>query len=115
MNHLHHTFSENDNKFKFEIEGIDMHADNFTVTLIRGAQSVTYEKSDFIEELVPVPGGEDKYNYYLPFNSDVFGPGLVTCIVRAWKPDNDYNGGYRKLTDQFDMMVIDPLKQPVGQ
>ena len=109
-----HAFEENDNKFLFVIEGIDMHEDDFNVTLIRGAVSKTYYKSDFIEETVQVAGQPDKYNYYLPYNSDEYGPGTITCIVRAFKPDTDYAGGVRKLVDQFTIEIVDPLKKPLG-
>ena len=110
---VHQAFEENDNKFLFQIEGIDMHEDNFSATLIRGDKSITYEKSDFVMETVVTPGQPDTYNYYLCFNSDDFGPGTVTCIVRAWKPDTDFDGGVRKLVDQFEIEIVKPLKKVI--
>lgn len=102
---------EADQKFRIEIDGFDMHNNNFTVTLSRGKKERTFQKSELIEDEVIVPGEDPKYDYYLCFNNDEFGPGTVMCTVRAWAPDSDFPNGMRKYVDQFIITIAEPLKK----
>ena len=87
-------------KFKVEITatGFSMVNDDFTVTLKRGAITKTYQKSDLIY---------DGYGFYICFDTAEFGSGVMTAIIRAEVPDDDFDDGFRTEVYKFDFLTID--------
>lgn len=92
-------------KYLIEIEaaGFDMATDDFTVTIRWGNKEKTFEKSELIEET------DEQMNkhYYVCFDTADFGPGNLTCIVRAYVPDTDFPDGYRTEVDKFNFITVD--------
>ena len=98
-----------DVKFLVDISspGFDMAQDSFTVTLTRGATSVTYKKSDEdpmdeYEHFVVDSDG----NYYVCFSTATFGKGLITATVTAYVPDEDFNDQTRTEIEKFDLLNV---------
>lgn len=96
-------------KYLVNIEscGFDMVADDFEITIKRGTTSRTFHKNDLIEEVITIP--EEVHNFYLCFDTSYFGPGVLTAIVKAYVPDNDFPDGYRTEIEKFDLMTSLPL------
>lgn len=92
---------------KIESCGFDMVADDFEITIKRGTTSRTFHKNDLIEEVITIP--EEVHNFYLCFDTSYFGPGVLTAIVKAYVPDNDFPDGYRTEIEKFDLMTSLPL------
>lgn len=87
-------------KFKVEITatGFSMLEDDFNITLKRGGTSKTYQKADLIF-------GED--GFFLCFDTRDFGSGVLTAIITAYVPDDDFDDGLRTEVYKFDIMTID--------
>lgn len=105
-----HTFKGAGRKFLLEINvpGFSMHDDDFVVILKQATVEKTFNKSDLIEETTTV-GNEERHNFYLCFDSDLFERGVLTCIVKAFVPDTDFPNGIRVEIDKFDITIIDPV------
>lgn len=90
-------------KFIIEItaDGFSMVDNNFTVTLKRGSYSRTFEKGDLVQD--------DEDNFYLCFDSSEFGKGLITAIIRAYVPDEDFDDGFRTEIQKFDLIKIESI------
>ena len=97
-------------KYLVEItaSGFSMHDDDFNITLRRGNKERTFQKNELIEEMVIVEG-QEKYNYYLCFDTAEFGTGVIVCIVRAFVPDTDFPDGLRTEVDKFDLLISNPV------
>ena len=87
-------------KFKVEITaaGFSMVDDDFTITLKRGTVTKTFEKSELVY---------NQDGFFLCFDTSEFGTGVVTAIIRAEVPDNDFEDGYRTEVYKMDFMIID--------
>lgn len=84
-----------DLKYKLEITspGFSMADDDFDVYLRRGSQIVHIPKNEAIQD------GDD---WYICFNSEALGRGMVKAIIVAHVPDTDFEDGIRD-----EVMVID--------
>jgi len=85
-------------KFLLEIlvSGFSMDDDDFEVVLKRGEQ----------KELLLTKGDllcDDK-NWYVAFDTAYFGPGVISCIVKAFVPDEDFEDGLRTEVIKFDLI-----------
>ena len=105
-----HSFDGSGLKYLLEITapGFSMHNDNFFVVLKQNTIEKKIEKNEFVEETVVVDGNE-KHNFYMCFDSTLFQPGIVVCVVTAFVPDTDFPGGTRKEIDKFDLTILDPV------
>ena len=90
-------------KFIIEItaDGFSMVDDNFTVLLKRGGVSRLFEKGDLIQD--------DEDNFYVCFDSTDFGKGLITAVVTAYVPDEDFDDGFRTEVQKFDLIKIESV------
>ena len=90
-------------KFIIEItaDGFSMVDDNFTVLLKRGGFSKLFEKGDLIQD--------DEDNFYVCFDSAEFGKGLITAVVTAYVPDEDFDDGFRTEVQKFDLIKIESV------
>lgn len=97
-------------KFLFEIvaPGFSMHNDDFSVILKQGPTEKEIPKSEFIEETT-TENGNETHKFYLCFDSSIFHAGIVNCIVKAFVPDTDFQGGTRLEIDKFDIVIINPV------
>lgn len=97
-------------KFKLEISapGFSMVNDDFSIVLKQNTIEREIPKSQFIEHVV-TENGEEKHEFYFCFDSSLFRPGVLTCIVRAYVPDTDFQGGIRLEIDKFSLTVINPV------
>lgn len=98
-------------KFLLEITspGFDMDRDEFEVELKRGSVTKTFAKSDLVVETYTdtVDGNPvEKNNYYVCFDTREFGKGIMTAIVTAHVPDNDFPDGIRDEVDKFDFFNV---------
>ena len=82
-------------------EGFSMVDDDFQI-VIRGAKGEkTYPKSDIIHHV------EDETDeWILCYDTADFGPGPLTCIVTAFVPDTDFQGGIRQEIVSFTLRPI---------
>ena len=85
---------------KIESCGFDQATDDFDIILKRGTVTRTFHKADLVEETTA--SGK---NYYLCFDTTDFGPGNITCIVKAYVPDNDFQDGIRTEIDKFPLLT----------
>lgn len=97
-------------KFLLEIEapGFSMHNDDFSVILKQGTTEMEIPKSAFIEKTT-THNGNEKHEFYFCFDSSIFHAGIVNCIVKAFVPDTDFQGGIRLEIDKFDIVIINPV------
>lgn len=89
--------------------GFDMVRDDFEIDLKRGSTTKHFAKSDLITETYTetVDGQSvEKTDYYLCFDTRDFGKGLLTAIITAHVPDNDFPDGIRDEVDKFDFFNI---------
>jgi len=98
-------------KYLLEItaSGFDMDTDNFEVTLKRGSKSLTFTKEDMVaEEYTDIVDNISitKHHYYVCFDSSYFGNGVISAVVTAWIPDDDFEGGLRRIVDKFDIINV---------
>lgn len=98
-------------KYLLEItaSGFDMDRDDFEVTLKRGSKSLTIRKEDFVVEEYSVIENNIsivKHHYYLCFDSTYFGVGVLEAVVTAWIPDSDFEGGYMRIVDKFNLVNV---------
>lgn len=104
------TFYGSEKKERIEIvgEGFSMVTDDFDIILRRGRVEKTFHKSDLIHNVVTV-AGQEQHEFYLCFDTTDFGPGALTCIVKAYVPDSDFPDGFRTEIDKFPLTPIDSL------
>jgi hypothetical protein len=109
-------FDPSQAKYRLEVEGIDMYADEFDVILAKSNGSfVKYvPKSELIHEVVEIDHHE-KHEYYLRLDTTEFGQGEIVCIVRAYVPDSDFPGGKRIEVDQFVIANPKQLKVDISK
>lgn len=70
-------------------DGFSMDDDDFEVTLKSQSKSLTIKKEDMVHD-------DTEGQWYFTFDSAAFGPGLVSVIVTASVPDDDFDGGVRR-------------------
>ena len=104
-------FSTSDRKYLLEINavGFSMDTDNFDVVLKRGSKSLILHKSDLVVEPYTVVENNitiEKNHYYVCFATDYFGPGDVTVVVTAYVPDTDFESGFRREVDKFNLVNV---------
>ena len=102
-------------KFKVKITapGFSMENDDFTIQLVnKGVPSPrmigqtvsrnvsrTYHKDELVID--------DNGDYYLCFNTEDFGIGLITAIITAYVPDTAFLDGLRTEVYKTDLVNID--------
>lgn len=104
------TFFGSEKKERIEIvgEGFSMVDDDFDIILRRGKVEKTFNKSDLIHNVTLV-GETEQHEFYLCFDTTDFGPGSLTCIVKAYVPDSDFPDGIRTEIDKFELTPIEDL------
>ena len=89
-------------KLKYLIEigsaGFAMERDRFTVDILRGQNSMHFEKFDM--EM------DDQGNWYVCFDTLALGTGKITAKVTAYVPDTDFEGGIRTEVTKIDLINI---------
>lgn len=108
-------FSGTERKFLVEITspGFDMDRDEFEVALTKGAVQRVFHKSDMIRETYTVveDGVEvEKTNFYLCFDTQDFGYGIIVATVVAHVPDADFADGIRDEVEEFSLMNVKNVK-----
>lgn len=90
-------------KFKIEIEapGFSMDDDDFTVTIRRRSQEQLFRKGDLVTD------GEG--GYYVCFDTAEFGAGLISAVIRAYVPDDDFEDGFRTEVMVVDLAMINKV------
>lgn len=90
-------------KFIIEInaDGFSMADDDFNITLKRGAFTKVFQKGDLVQD------EEDKF--YLCFDSAEFGKGMISAIITAYVPDDDFDDGLRTEVQKIDLIRIDSV------
>lgn len=78
--------------------GFNIGQDNFEIDLFNGKNTLHFDKSD-----LPY---DTNGQYYLCFDSEKLGEGLVVAKVTAHVPDNDYPGGIRDEVDFLDLVYL---------
>ena len=101
------------NKLKYLVniqsDGFNMDEDDFEITLKRSGYTRTFQKSDLVVETYVDTSGEtpvERHLYYLCFDSEEFGKGLIQAITQAYVPDNDFDGGIREEIDKTNLINI---------
>lgn len=89
-------------KYLVEIgaQGFSMDKDRFTVDIMRGPNTIHFEKTDM--------EFDDNGNYYVCFDTLSLGTGVVTAKVTAYVPDTDYPDGFRTEVQRIDLITIKP-------
>lgn len=98
-------------KYLLEIEasGFDMDTDYFEVLLKRGSKQLVFHREDLaVETYIEIVDNisVEKHHYYVCFDSEYFGAGLITVVVTAHVPDSDFDDGIRKIVDKFNLVNI---------
>lgn len=88
-----------------EADGFVMDRDDFEITLRRGTKERTFAKSELVRE-ESVEEGQTVVRFYLCFDTQEFGAGTLTCIVRAYVPDSDFPDGLRTEVTKFALMNV---------
>ena len=101
-------------KYLLEItaSGFDMDRDDFQVTLKRGSKSLTISKAGMVVESyteVQDNISVEKHHYYVCFDTSYFGKGTISVVVTAWAPDDDFEGGFRRIVHKFDLTDVMPV------
>lgn len=104
-------FNTSDLKYLLEINavGFSMDTDDFDVVLKRGSKTLIFNKADLVVEPYTVVENNitiEKNHYYVCFPSDYFGPGDVTVVITARVPDTDFEAGYRREVDKFNLVNV---------
>lgn len=104
-------FNTSDRKYLLEINavGFSMDTDDFDVVLKRGSKSLIFHKDDLVVEPYTVVENNitiEKNHYYVCFATDDFGPGDVTVVVTAYVPDTDFDSGFRREVDKFNLVNV---------
>lgn len=91
-------------KFRLDIkaEGFSMVDDNFAVAIVRGDKKKILRKEDLV--------CDENDDYYVCFDTEEFGPGLVQAVIVAYIPDDDYDDGFREEVYQIDLIQINNVK-----
>lgn len=90
-----------DLKFKIDIQadGFDMEYDDFSVALKCGNNTIEVPKENIVND------GEG--NWFILVSTDAFrGSGLVSMIVTAYVPDEDFPSGIRREVEKIELCVI---------
>lgn len=80
--------------------GFDITTDPFSITLERGSIRRVFNKSDLMR-------GENQ-EYYLCFDTEDFGPGVVKATIIVKVPDSHFLDGYREEVQKFELVNILP-------
>ncbi len=91
-------------KLKYAIsissQGFDISSDNFTIDLKRGSIGLHFEKDDLIVD--------NNGQYYVCFDTRVFGEGIIEAIITAFVPDDDFEDGFRTEVIRFNLTKVLP-------
>lgn len=90
---------------QIEAAGFDMTTDDFTITIRRGQKERTFQKSELVEET----DAQMNKHYYICFDTAEFGPGVLTCIIRAYVPDTDFPDGIRTEVKKFPFINVEAV------
>lgn len=90
-------------KFKVDIQagGFSMEDDDFTVTIRRRNQERVFHKEDMV---IDGEGG-----YYVCFDTAEFGTGIISAVVTAYVPDQDFPDGLRTEVTEMDLVIVDKV------
>ena len=104
------SFVGSEKKERIEIvgDGFSMLDDNFEIILRRGSVEKTYRKEDIVHN-VEIIDGKEVHEWILCYDTSDFGPGNLTCIVKAYVPDTDFPDGYRTEIEKFPLAPIETL------
>lgn len=80
--------------------GFSMFEDDFDIELTCGTKSLSFKKADLIVD--------ENNKYYLCFDSEDFGPGIVQAKITAYVPDADFDEGVRDEVIKFDLVKLLP-------
>lgn len=100
--------SEKKERIEIIGEGFSMVTDDFDIILRRGKVEKVFHKSDIIHKTY-VEDGEEKHEFILCYDTQDFGVGPLTCIVKAYVPDTDFPDGIRTEIDKFQLTPIENL------
>lgn len=108
------SFNTADRKYLLEINatGFSMETDEFEVVLKRGSKTKTFRKEDLVAEPYTVVENNisiEKHHYYVCFATDYFGPGEIAVVITAYVPDSDFESGYRREVDKFNLTNVKPI------
>lgn len=108
-------FSGTERKFLVEITspGFNMETDEFEVALTRGnIQRVFYKSDMIVESDTVIEDGQEveKKNFYLCFDTQDFGTGVIVATIVAHVPDSDFNDGIRDEVEEFDLLNVKRVK-----
>lgn len=98
------TYIGSDLKFLVEptATGFDKDQHDWEVTISRGKDSRTWDKSELATD------GEG--NYYVCFSTNDFGTGQYMITVTTHTPDDDFDDGIRTDVNQYPLINIQKLK-----
>lgn len=89
-------------RLKYAIEigagGFNMMEDNFTVDIMRGPNTLHFDKEDL--EL------DANGHFYVCFDTMALGSGKVSARVTAYVPDTDFKDGVRVEVQKLDLINI---------
>ena len=88
-----------DLKFKLDVAGagFSQEADDYEVTLVCNGQRKTVPSEDIVI-------GDEMF--LLLVDTTRFGNGLLSAVVTAKVPDDDFEAGYRREVDVIDLCTI---------
>ena len=79
-------------------DGFDIAEDGFEIDLSTGKKNLHFDKADLPFDV--------NNQYYLCFDSEKLGPGLVVAKVTAHVPDSDFEGGVRDEVYYFNLVYL---------
>lgn len=88
-------------KYKVDItaSGFSMVDNDFSIELTgRGGVNRTYTKGDLVQDGLG--------DYFLCFDSDFFGPGLITAVISAYVPDPAFPDGLRTEVCKIPLVTV---------
>lgn len=102
--------------YKFAVnmkcDGFDMDTDDWTITITRGLNSVSFTPENSVHE-VENEGTENEISqWYICLDTDGFKPGDAYITFEADVPDDDFPGGIRKeISERYFSNFIMPKKK----
>ncbi len=81
-----------------EAEGFSMADDDFEVLLKRGPNSLLLKKDDLVVD--------EHGQYYVCFDSKPLGPGIVSAVITAKVPDDDFPDGVRDEVYKLELVNL---------
>lgn len=86
-------------KYKIEIsvDGFDMDADTWSITITGGGHSRTYAKSECIH---------NSNGWFIGIDTTEYGLGTYYATLTALVPDTDFTSGFRTEVEQLILCVV---------